>query len=77
MHVLAQRLQHTETPTVEERMTPPPPSEMGAGQVVFGTDTPFNWPVSVDPIVNNKFLSNAEKEAVLGGNLAKVLRITT
>jgi aminocarboxymuconate-semialdehyde decarboxylase len=52
-------------------------AEMGAGQVVFGTDTPFNWPVSVDPIVNNKLLSNAEKEAVLGGNLAKVLRITT
>jgi aminocarboxymuconate-semialdehyde decarboxylase len=52
-------------------------AEMGAGQVVFGTDTPFNWPVSVDPIVNNKFLSNADKEAVLGGNLAKLLRITT
>ena len=52
-------------------------AEMGAGQVVFGTDTPFNWPVSVDPIVNNKSLSNAEKEAVLGGNLAKLLRLTT
>jgi aminocarboxymuconate-semialdehyde decarboxylase len=52
-------------------------AEMGAGQVVFGTDTPFNWPVSVDPIVNNKFLSNADKEAVLGGNLTKLLRITT
>ena len=52
-------------------------AEMGAGQVVFGTDTPFNWPVSVDPIVNNKFLNNADKEAVLGGNLTKLLRITT
>ena len=52
-------------------------AEMGPGQVVFGTDTPFNWPVSVDPIVNNKSLSNADKEAVLGGNLTKLLRIST
>jgi aminocarboxymuconate-semialdehyde decarboxylase len=52
-------------------------AEMGAAQVVFGTDTPFNWPVSVDPIVNNKFLNNADKEAVLGGNLTKLLRIST
>jgi aminocarboxymuconate-semialdehyde decarboxylase len=52
-------------------------AEMGPSQVVFGTDTPFNWPVSVDPIVNNKSLSNADKEAVLGGTLAKLLRITT
>ncbi len=52
-------------------------AEMGAGQVVFGTDTPFGWPVTVDPIVDNTSLSNAEKEAVLGGNLIKLLRLTT
>jgi predicted TIM-barrel fold metal-dependent hydrolase len=50
---------------------------MGVSQVVFGTDTPFNWPVTVDLIVNAGFLSNAEKEAILGGNLMKLLRITT
>ena len=38
-------------------------AEMGASQVVFGTDTPFGWPVTVDPIVDNASLSNAEKEA--------------
>jgi aminocarboxymuconate-semialdehyde decarboxylase len=52
-------------------------AEMGVSQVVFGTDTPFNWPVTVDLIVNAGFLSNAEKEAILGGNLVKLLRITT
>jgi aminocarboxymuconate-semialdehyde decarboxylase len=52
-------------------------AEMGASQVVFGTDTPFGWPVTVDPIVDNTSLSNAVKEAVLGGNLIKLLRLTT
>ena len=52
-------------------------AEMGPSQVVFGTDTPFGWPVTVDPIVDNTSLSNAEKEAVLGGNLIKLLRLTT
>jgi aminocarboxymuconate-semialdehyde decarboxylase len=52
-------------------------AEMGVSQVVFGTDVPFNWPVSVDLIVDHKTLNNAEKEAILGGNLARLLRITT
>jgi aminocarboxymuconate-semialdehyde decarboxylase len=50
-------------------------AEVGAGQVVFGTDEPFNWPTSVDTILNASFLSNAEKEAILGGNLVKLLRL--
>ena len=52
-------------------------AEMGPGQVVFGTDMPFGWPVTVDPIVNNAALNNADKEAILGGNLVKLLRLTT
>jgi len=48
---------------------------MGVGQIVYGTDNPFNWPVTVDLVVNAPFLNNAEKEAILGGNLAKLLRI--
>jgi aminocarboxymuconate-semialdehyde decarboxylase len=52
-------------------------AEMGPSQVVFGTDTPFGWPVTVDPIVNNAALNNADKEAILGGNLIKLLRLTT
>jgi aminocarboxymuconate-semialdehyde decarboxylase len=50
-------------------------AELGAGQVIFGTDIPFNWPTSVDLILNATFLSNAEKEAILSGNLLKLLRI--
>jgi aminocarboxymuconate-semialdehyde decarboxylase len=48
---------------------------VGAGQVVYGTDDPFNWPVSVDMILNASFLSDAEKQAILGGNLVKLLRL--
>jgi aminocarboxymuconate-semialdehyde decarboxylase len=50
-------------------------AEMGAGQIVYGTDMPFPWPVGVDFILNAKFLSDAEKEAILGGTLVKLLRI--
>ena len=50
-------------------------AEMGIGQVVYGTDVPFNWPVTVDLILDAKFLSDAEKIAILGGNLQKLLRI--
>ena len=50
-------------------------AEVGAGQVVYGTDEPFNWPTSVDTILNAPFLSDAEKEAILGGTLVKLLRL--
>jgi aminocarboxymuconate-semialdehyde decarboxylase len=50
-------------------------AEAGTGQVVFGTDMPFNWHSNVDLILNATFLSNAEKEAILGGTLVKLLRI--
>lgn len=52
-------------------------AECGVGQVVYGTDIPFDWPVGVDFVLNASFLSNADKEAILGGNLIKLLRITT
>ena len=47
-------------------------AEVGVGQVVYGTDVPFNWPVTVDLVLNAKFLSDADKEAILSGNLTKV-----
>jgi len=50
-------------------------AEMGVSQVVFGTDMPYNWPSNVDLILNAKFLSDADKEAILGGNLIKLLRL--
>jgi aminocarboxymuconate-semialdehyde decarboxylase len=52
-------------------------AEMGPGQVVFGTDIPFTWPSTVDTILNTPGLSNADKEAILGGNLMRLLRITS
>ena len=51
-------------------------AEMGASQVVYGTDIPYNWPDTLDLIINASYLSNAEKEAIVGGNLLKLLRIT-
>jgi predicted TIM-barrel fold metal-dependent hydrolase len=49
---------------------------MGVSQVVYGTDVPFNWPVTVDLVLNAPFLSDADKIAILSGNLMKLLRIT-
>jgi aminocarboxymuconate-semialdehyde decarboxylase len=50
-------------------------AEVGASQVVYGTDMPFNWPDSVELIRNAPFLADAEKEAILGGTLLKLLKI--
>jgi aminocarboxymuconate-semialdehyde decarboxylase len=50
-------------------------AEAGVGQIVYGTDYPFDWPVGIDFVVNAPFLSNADKEAILGGNAMKLLRI--
>jgi len=52
-------------------------AEVGVGQMVYGTDYPFDWPVGIDFVLNAPFLSNADKEAILGGNAMKVLRITS
>jgi len=50
-------------------------AEVGAGHVVYGTDIPFNWPTTVDLILGASFLSNAEKESILGGTLTKLLHL--
>jgi len=50
-------------------------AEVGTSQVVFGTDMPFNWHSNVDLVLNASFLSDTEKEAVLGGTLVKLLRL--
>jgi aminocarboxymuconate-semialdehyde decarboxylase len=52
-------------------------AEVGVSQIMYGTDVPFNWPVTVDLILNASFLSNADKEAILGGNAMKLMRLTT
>jgi aminocarboxymuconate-semialdehyde decarboxylase len=44
-------------------------AEIGASQIVYGTDGPsLTWPDSIDTILAAQ-ITNAEKEAILGGNL--------
>ena len=50
-------------------------AEMGAGQVVYGTDVPFNWPVTVDLVLEAGFLTAAEKASILGGNATRLFRM--
>jgi aminocarboxymuconate-semialdehyde decarboxylase len=50
-------------------------AEVGPGQVVYGTDVPFNWPVTVDLVLKAAWLSDADKVRILGTNLAQLLRI--
>ena len=50
-------------------------AEMGASQIVYGSDQPFAWPDTMDLITHASFLTDAEKEAILGGNLRQLLKI--
>jgi aminocarboxymuconate-semialdehyde decarboxylase len=50
-------------------------AETGVSQVVYGSDMPYVWPDTIDVIVDAPFLRDADKEAILGGNLVKLLRI--
>jgi aminocarboxymuconate-semialdehyde decarboxylase len=49
--------------------------EVGVDHIVYGTDYPFDWPVGIDFVLNAPFLNAAQKEAILGGTAAKLLRI--
>ncbi len=48
---------------------------MGASQVVYGTDIPHGWADTLDLVLDSPTLSNAEKEAILGGNLVRLLKL--
>ena len=50
-------------------------AEMGASQVVYGTDMPFPWPETLGLILDSPSLTDSEKEAIAGGNLIRLLRI--
>jgi aminocarboxymuconate-semialdehyde decarboxylase len=50
-------------------------AETGVTQVVYGSDIPYFWPDTIDIIVEAPFLTNEAKEAILGGNLRRLLRI--
>jgi aminocarboxymuconate-semialdehyde decarboxylase len=49
-------------------------AETGPNQVVYGTDMPFVWPDTVDAILEAQ-IPDTQKEAILGGNLVKLLRL--
>jgi len=52
-------------------------AEAGPGQVVYGTDVPYPWPLGLDLILGASFLSDADKEAIVGGTLSRLLRIAS
>lgn len=49
-------------------------AEMGPTQVVYGTDMPYVWPDTIDAILEAD-ITDANKSAILGGNLAKLLKV--
>jgi aminocarboxymuconate-semialdehyde decarboxylase len=51
-------------------------AEVGASQVVYGTDIPLVWPDTLDLILDSPHFSDTEKEAMVGGNLVKLLNIS-
>jgi aminocarboxymuconate-semialdehyde decarboxylase len=51
-------------------------AEVGVSQILYGTDYPFDWPVGVDFVLKAPSLSDADRIAILGGNAARLLRIT-
>ncbi len=52
--------------------------EVGAGQIMMGTDYPFPWTsTSVDHILTTPGFSDAEKIAMLGGTAAQLMGIKT
>ena len=53
-------------------------AEVGASQIVLGTDFPFGWESGpADHILKTPTLTDTEREAMLGGTAARLLRIGT
>jgi aminocarboxymuconate-semialdehyde decarboxylase len=53
-------------------------AECGANQIVLGTDYPYPWTsTAVDQVLDTPGLSDADKAAILGGTLARLLQISS
>lgn len=50
-------------------------AETGPSRVVYGSDMPFDWPDTIDLIVESPSLSDEDKIAILGGTLSELLKI--
>ena len=51
-------------------------AQVGAGQIVLGSDHPFPWEQHpVDHVLATNTLSDAQKAAILGGTAARLLGI--
>ena len=51
-------------------------AEVGASQIVLGTDYPFPWTkTAVDHILGTPDLSDEERVAILGGNAERLLAV--
>ena len=48
---------------------------IGPSQVVYGTDIPLVWPDTIDDILGAQ-IPDAQKEAILGGTLVKMLHLS-
>ena len=51
-------------------------AEVGADHIMMGTDYPFPWVTApVDHVIDTAALSDAQREEILGGTAAKLLRL--
>jgi aminocarboxymuconate-semialdehyde decarboxylase len=50
-------------------------AETAPSQVVYGSDLPYAWPDTIDLIAAAPTLGDADKIAILGGNLTRLLRL--
>jgi aminocarboxymuconate-semialdehyde decarboxylase len=50
-------------------------AEVGPSQIVYGSDLPYVWPDTIDIIAGSRAFTDAQKTAMLGGNLRRLLKL--
>ena len=51
-------------------------AEVGAKQIVYGSDMPFSWPDTTDDVLRAPALNDMDKRAILRGNAANLLKLS-